>query len=749
MTQKDKVLKFLEEAAEVPLLFDELVFMLGVPEDAKDEFSAILKELCEEGQVVCTKKKRYAAAIKMGYVRGRFAGTARGYGFVIQDEGEDIFIAPDMTKGALNGDIVLVKCAQAAEPGKRLEGYVVSILSRANHSWVGRFEKHGLAGFVVPDDRRLCVDLFIADENSMDAKDGDKVVAELLSWDSEFRHPEGKITEVLGNRFDVGVDILSVIRSHNIPDHFPNKVLDEAKKVAGKPMEITKERADFRNNLIITIDGADAKDLDDAVELTKLPNGHYRLGVHIADVGHFVPRGSALDKEAFARGTSVYLVDRVVPMLPVELSNGICSLTEGEDRLTLSVIIEIDAAGTVVSHEITKSVIRSSARMTYDDVTAILSGDKELSQKYKNIKEMLFNMKELSELLRKKREARGSIDFDFPEAKILLDEEGRPTEIKKQEQTVSHRIIESFMLCANETVAEDFFYRELPFVYRVHERPSEDKMNEFSEFVKAFGYGVKRTNNGIHPKEFQKLLLEIKDTREERIISTVMLRSLMKARYSEENLGHFGLSAKFYCHFTSPIRRYPDLVIHRIIGDVLAGKAVDYEELLAFTEKAAKQSSEREICAMEAERETNDMKKAEYMSERLGEVYEGVISSVTPFGMFVALENTVEGLVRIADLDDDYYLYDEKLRILSGRHSGKIYQIGDTVTIRVARASKEAREIDFVLAESEEASVFLQTRQKGKKISAKERAKQKRMPPKRKTSAKPYMKKKSRRKNRK
>lgn len=748
MTQKEKVLKFLEEAAEVPLLFDELVWMLGVPDDAKEELFAIIKELCDEGLVVATKKKRYVAAIKMGYVRGRFAGTARGYGFVIQDEGEDIFIAPDMTKGALNGDIVLVKCTQSAEHDKRTEGYVVSVLSRATHSWVGRFEKHGFSGFVVSDDKRLSVDLFIADENSMDAKDGDKVVAELLSWDAAFRHPEGKITEILGNRFDVGVDILSIIRSHNIPDSFPDKVLDEAKQVAGKPMEITQDRADFRNHLIITIDGVDAKDLDDAVELVKLPNGHYRLGVHIADVGHFVPRGSDLDKEAFARGTSVYLVDRVVPMLPVELSNGICSLSEGEDRLTLSVIMEIDAAGVVVSHEITKSVICSKSRMTYDDVTAILSGDKELSEKYKDIKEMLFDMRELSEVLRKKRKARGSIDFDFPEAKILLDEEGRPTEIKKYEQTVSNHIIESFMLCANETVAEEFFYRELPFVYRVHERPSEDKMNEFSEFVKAFGYSIKRTNNGIHPKEFQKLLSEIKDTREERIISTVMLRSLMKARYSEENMGHFGLSAKFYCHFTSPIRRYPDLVIHRIIGDVLAGKTVDYEELSAFTEKAAKQSSEREVCAMEAERETNDMKKAEYMSERLGEVYEGVVSSVVPFGMFVALENTIEGLVRIADLDDDYYLYDEKLRILTGRHSGKIYQIGDSVTVRVARASKEAREIDFVLADSEEASVFPKVRQNHKKTGAKERAKQKRMPPKRKTSAKPYMKKKSKRRKR-
>ncbi len=748
MTQKEKVLKFLEEAAEVPLLFEELVVLLGVPENEKGTLLQILNELCKEALVIRTKKKRYAAATKMGYLKGRFVGTTRGFGFVEIEGEEDLFIAPDATGGALHGDLVLAKKNRISADGKRAEGVVVSVLSRTRTTWVGRFEKHGESGFVVPDDRRIPIDLYIRKSDSCEAKDGDKVVAELVRWDGSSRHPEGRITEVLGNRFALGVDILSVIRAHGISERFPLRVLEEAKMVASQGVICDDSRTDFRERLIITIDGADAKDLDDAVEAEKLSNGNFRLGVHIADVGNYVPRGSALDQEAFVRGTSVYLVDRVVPMLPVELSNGICSLSAGEDRLTLSILMEIDVSGMVVSHEIKKGIIRSSARMTYDEVTSILSGDQTLCAKYSNLVGMLHTMEELSELLRKKRVARGSIDFDFPEAKIILDDEGSPIEIKKYEQTVSNQIIESFMLCANETIAEDFFFREIPFVYRVHERPSEDKTTEFAEFVKALGYIIKRTNSGIHPKEFQKLLAEIKETKEERIISTVMLRSLMKAHYSEENLGHFGLAAKYYCHFTSPIRRYPDLVIHRIIGDVLTGRDIDTEELIAFVGAAATQSSEREVCAMEAERETNDMKKAEYMSKHLGEVFEGVISSVTSFGMFVELENTVEGLVRMADLDDDYYLFDEKRRVLFGKHTGKEYCIGDSITVMVARASAEAGEIDFVLAEKDGESPLAKMSHRPVPKSAKERAKSKHLSGKKKGKSKPYMKKKTKRKDR-
>lgn len=723
-------------------MFDELVTVLGVPEDERDALSDILEELMLEGLVIKTKKKRFGAAINLGYVKGKFIGTERGFGFVEITDGEDLFIPPDSTAGAMHGDLVLAKVTAQATETKRQEGAVQTVLERAQTVLVGTYEKNGAAGFVVLDDKRAPVDLFIPEHASCGAKHGDKVVAEIVRIGAG-RNPEGKITEVLGNRLDVGVDVLSIIRQHGINEHFPHKVLKEAKEISSLSVaDEAKERADFKEHLIFTIDGEDAKDLDDAVEIQKLSNGNYRLGVHIADVGHYVPRGSLLDKEAFSRGTSVYLVDRVIPMLPVELSNGICSLSEGKERLTMSVIMEIDAAGKVVSHEIVKSVICSKARMTYNDVTAILNGDKELQEKYSFLTESIFTMRELKDILRKKRVARGSIDFDFPEAKIKLDEEGRPIAIEKYELSESNHIIEEFMLVCNETVAEEMFFREMPFVYRVHEVPTEEKIKDFAEFAAAFGYFIKRTQGKIHPKEFQKLLKEIKGTREERIISTVMLRSLMKARYSAENLGHFGLAAKHYCHFTSPIRRYPDLVIHRIIADVISGREVDIEELMRFAVSAAEQSSEREICAMEAERDTDDLKKAEYMQERLGEVFDGVISSVTTFGMFVELDNTIEGLVRMSDLDDDYYIYDEKKRILIGEHTHRIYQIGDEVSVQVARADKESRQIDFVLFDENSEGGIISKRY----LPPKKRVNKKSKPDRKKASSKRYLKKKNRRK---
>lgn len=698
MTQKEKVLKFLEEAAEVPLLSGELAVVLGVPDGEREKLEEILAELTDEGLVVRTKKKRYGAAVKLGYIKGKFCGTERGFGFVEQEDGEDLFIPPDSTGGALHGDLVLAKVTTAAEQTKRQEGVVMSVLRRSQSILVGSYEKSGSGGYVVLDDKRMPVDLFIPEAASGGAKDGDKVVAEVVRWESRKRNPEGKITEVLGNRLEVGVDIRSILRQHGIPEQFPREARQEAQRAAASDIgNEAEKRVDFRDHLIFTIDGDDAKDLDDAVEIRRLEDGGYRLGVHIADVGHYVRRGGALDKEAFKRGTSVYLVDRVIPMLPVELSNGICSLNEGVDRLALSVIMDIGADGNVTRHEIAKSVIRSKARMTYHDVTAILEGDKSLRERYSFLLESILLMKELKDILRKRRMARGGINFDFPEAKVVLDADGRPVDIARYEITESNHIIEEFMLICNETVAQDMFRRETPFVYRVHEMPTEEKIQDFAEFAAAFGYFIKRGKDKVHPREFQKLLHKIKGKREERIISTVMLRSLMKARYSAENLGHFGLAAKYYCHFTSPIRRYPDLVIHRIIGNILAGHAEKQEELARFAVSAAEQSSEREICAMEAERDTVDLKKAEYMAERVGEIYAGVISSVTSFGIFVELENTVEGLIRMADLDDDYYIYDEKKRLLLGEHTKRVYQVGDEVTIQVARADALSRQIDFVL----------------------------------------------------
>ena len=707
MTQKEKVLNFLEEAAEVPLLFDELVNILGVPHSEEEKLLNILDELISEGLIIRTKKKRYAAAVNMGFVKGKYVGTERGFGFVLTDGGEDVFIPPDASNGALHGDIVLAKITMNATQSRRQEGAVVSVLSRSEKVLVGTFEKCGSAGFVVLDDKKMGTDIYIPEGEDKGASGGDKVIVTIINFDTKKRNPEGRITEVLGNRLDVGVDILSIIRQHGIREDFPKKVRAEAALVASYDINEEKEnRADFTDRLIFTIDGEDAKDLDDAVEIEKLENGNFRLGVHIADVGHYVPRGSLLDKEAFLRGTSVYLVDRVIPMLPVELSNGICSLSQGEERLTMSVIMEIDDSGKVVSHEIIKSVICSKARMTYKDVSAIIDGDDKLREKYDYLTESIMLMRELKDILRKKRTRRGGIDFDFPEAKIKLDDSGRPIDIVKYELGESNHIIEEFMLVCNETVAEEMFFKEMPFVYRVHEEPDEDKLKDFASFVSDFGHFIKRPQGKVHPKEFQKLLDKIKGTPYERIISTVMLRSLMKARYSAENLGHFGLAARHYCHFTSPIRRYPDLVIHRIIADNLNGNETDYEELLRFCVNAAENSSEREISAMEAERDTDDLKKAEYMAERLGEVYTGIISSVTSFGMFVELENTVEGLVRMSDLDDDYYIYDEKKRQLIGEHTHKTYKIGDEVSIMVARADKETRQIDFVLDKGESDRIF-------------------------------------------
>ncbi len=726
MTQKEKVLKFLEEAAEVPLLFDELVNILGVPHSEEETLLNILNELIGEGLVVRTKKKRYAAAIKMGFVKGKYVGTERGFGFVCQESGGDIFIPPDASNEALHGDMVLAKITTHATENKRQEGTVISVLSRSAKVLVGTYEKCGSAGFVVLDDKKFGTDIYIPESQNKGAVGGDKVTAEIVCSGSKKRNPEGRITEVLGNRLDVGVDILSIIRQHGIREDFPKKVLAEAELVATTDIKAEKsDRADFTDRLIFTIDGEDAKDLDDAVEIERLENGNYRLGVHIADVGHYVPIGSLLDKEAFLRGTSVYLVDRVIPMLPVVLSNGICSLSQGEERLTLSVIMEIDDSGRVVGHEILKSVICSKARMTYDDVSAILDGDERLREKFAYLTESIMLMKELKDILRKKRTRRGGIDFDFPEAKIRLDDSGRPTDIVKYELKESNHIIEEFMLVCNETVAEEMFFKEMPFVYRVHEEPDEDKLKDFAGFASDFGYFIKRPQGKVHPKEFQKLLDKIKETPYERIISTVMLRSLMKARYSAENLGHFGLAARYYCHFTSPIRRYPDLVIHRIIGDSIKGKEIDYEELLRFCVSAAENSSEREISAMEAERDTDDLKKAEYMAERLGEVYTGIISSVTSFGMFVELENTVEGLVRMSDLDDDYYIYDEKKRQLIGEHLHRTYKIGDEVSIMVARADSESRQIDFVLDKGEDERVFhfnKSTNYKSKKTHSKSKS---------------------------
>ncbi len=697
----------MREDAYKPLLIDELMNVLDVPAEDIPEFQKMIDELEAEGKIIKTKKKRYGVPERMGLIAGRFQGNERGFGFLIPDyeDMSDIFIASEDSKGAMHNDRVLARVIKPGVEGKRAEGEIKRVVKRSNTSLVGIFESNKNFGFVVPDNRKIYQDIFVSKDDFHGAKTGDKVVVEITRWPKARRNPEAKVIDVLGHKDDPGTDIVSIIKQFHLNESFPTKVLDQAEQIPNIAQEEEiQRRRDLRGLNIVTIDGADAKDLDDAISIDKLSNGHYKLGVHIADVSHYVTENSPLDKEAFSRATSVYLVDRVIPMLPRKLSNGICSLNPKVDRLTLSVSMEIDKNGQVVEYDIFESVIKTKDRMTYSDVTSILvDKDEKLIERYKELVPDFELMKELSLLLKSKRRERGSIDFDFPEAKVILDEQGKPIEVKKYSITISNKIIEEFMLVCNETVAEHMFWLNAPFVYRVHEEPDAEKLENFNTLIYNLGYHLKGLNK-VHPKDLQQLLDQIKGSKEERIISTVMLRSLMKAKYSHENLGHFGLAAKYYCHFTSPIRRYPDLTIHRIIKEnINTGISEEREIFLKkFVQEAAKQSSDQEITAQEAERETKDLKKAEFMKDKVGEKYEGVISSVTSFGMFVELENTIEGLVRISDLVDDYYIYDDRHYRLIGENTKKIYKIGDEVVIKVVRADVATRQIDFALVEEKE-----------------------------------------------
>lgn len=568
---------------------------------------------------------------------------------------------------------------------------------------VGLFEQVKGFGFVTADDKKVAKDIFISRENTMGAVTGHKVVVEITDYGEDRRNPEGKIIEILGHINDPGVDILSVIRRYELPVEFPDEVYQEIENVE---LEINEKemmgREDLRNVLTITIDGEDSKDLDDAVSLTKLDNGNYELGVHIADVSHYVQEHTALDKEAYERGTSVYLVDRVIPMLPHKLSNGICSLNPHEDRLALSCIMEIDHRGYVVNHRVVNSVIYSDYRMTYTAVREILE-DKtpELLEKYAEIVPMLEEMNELREILVAKRKKRGSVNFDLPESKIILDEQGKPIDIKPYDRNIATNLIEEFMLVCNETVAENFFWQEIPFVFRSHQEPDGEKTEKMEQFIRGFGYRVKKKDGEIHPREIQRVLAEAEGKPEERIITRMVLRSMMQARYTADNQGHFGLAAKYYCHFTSPIRRYPDLEIHRLIKLTLAGEMSGKREQ-SYRKKMpdiAQHCSKRERVAEDAERDTDALKKVEFMLDKIGETYEGIISGVTNWGIYVELANTVEGMVALNQLDDDYYEFDDRNMQVVGKRGGKMYRLGDAVQVTVAKVSKELGTIDFVFAE--------------------------------------------------
>ena len=651
------------------------------------------------------KKKTIKEFKKLGLIKeGTFIGNHKGFGFVeLEEEEDDIFIPADATGTAMHQDKVQVLLKKGEQKGKRKEGSVIRILERANQEIVGTFQRERDYGFIICDNQKFSKDVYVSPKNSKGVRDGDKVVAEILDYGDDRHKPEGRIKENLGSMNAPGTDILAIVKSYNIPSEFPVKVMNQAARVPDHVLEADRDgRMDLTDWQTVTIDGEDAKDLDDAVTLTK-EDRIYHLGVHIADVSNYVQGGSALDKEALKRGTSVYLADRVVPMLPERLSNGICSLNQGEDRLTLSCLMDIDENGTVVSHKIAETVIRVDRRMSYNQVRCILEdGDTETSREYKDLVPMFFLMKELSALLRKRRHHRGSIDFDFPESKITLNGAGRAIDVQPYEANVATEIIEDFMLMANETVAKEYCKGEYPFVYRTHENPDPERIEELLTLLHHQGIQIRKSGQEITPKEIQEILESIQGLPNETMISRLTLRTMKQARYTTECSGHFGLAARYYCHFTSPIRRYPDLQIHRIIRDNIRGrlqregKTEHYREIL---EEVARQSSVCERRAQEAERESDRLKKAEYMSYHLGEEFEGIISGVTAYGFYVELPNTIEGLVHVTSLSDDYYAFDQESYELKGELTKKTYHLGQKVRVRVADADALKRTVDFTVIE--------------------------------------------------
>lgn len=700
--EREELLAYMRESTYKPLTAQELIEALNI-DDVKS-FLELLRELEAEGVIVLTRKHKYGLAEKMGLWSGRIQGHPKGFAFLIPDQPQlpDVFLSPEDLNGAMHNDRVLVRLNKAPSPNSRPEGEVVRILERANTRIVGTFERTRKFGFVIPDDKRLHRDIFVSADDANGAKDGDKVVVEITTWPEKLRNPEGRIVEVLGKAGTPGVDVLSIVRKYQLPEEFPKEVLAEAEKI---PDVVTPEslenRRDLRNLKMVTIDGADAKDLDDAVSLEVLPNGHYRLGVHIADVSYYVREGSALDREAYKRATSIYLVDRVIPMLPPKLSNGICSLNPQVDRLAMSVFMEINQQGEVVHYDIFPSVINVNERMTYDNVRKILvDQDSQLMERYADLVEDFRNMEKLAMILKQKRLSRGAIDFNFPESKVLLDDQGKPVEIVVQQRSIAEMIIEEFMLCANETVAQHLYWLEAPLVYRIHEEPSWEDVEQLNEFLHNLGYHLKLTVNDIHPRAFQKVINKVKDKPEEKLVNTVLLRSMKHARYAPQCLGHFGLATDYYCHFTSPIRRYPDLIVHRVLREYLEN-GVPSKKRLRKLEKMmpayAEQSSLREKAAEEAERESVDLKKVEFMERHLGETFPGTISGVTSFGLFVELDNTVEGLVHVSTMTDDYYQFLENKLALIGQHTKKMYKLGDRVMVQVARVNTAERQIDFEL----------------------------------------------------
>ncbi|MFA1819151.1 ribonuclease R [Virgibacillus oceani] len=706
---KDRIQAYFKESGTKPLAVHELEEILEIKEavDFKELVKA-LNELEDNGQLVRTRKNRFGLPEKMNLIRGKIQMHAKGFAFLIPDDEDtaDVYIHHSDLASAMNNDKVMVRPESNEQDGARAEGKVIRILERATTDIVGTFEDNRSFGFVIADDKRIPNDIFIPKGNTNGAVNGHKVITRITKYPEGRKSAEGEIIQILGHKNDPGIDIISIIHKHGITVDFPDEVLEQA---TATPEIISEDeiegRRDLRDEVIVTIDGADAKDLDDAISVKKLENGNYKLGVYIADVSYYVDEGSAIDTEAFERGTSVYLVDRVIPMIPHRLSNGICSLNPQVDRLTLGCEMEIDSAGEIVGHEIFQSVIRSKERMTYTDVNKILlDKDEETREKYKNLVPLFERMEKLAAILNRKRMGRGAIDFDFKEAKVVVNETGEVEDVVLRERSVGERLIEEFMLAANETVAEHFHWLDVPFIHRIHEDPDEGKLQTFFEFLGSFGYVVKGTGNEIHPQALQKVLEEAKGKSEEMIISKLMLRSMKQAKYDPQSIGHFGLATEFYTHFTSPIRRYPDLTVHRLIRTYLINNQMDNKTQRRWKDalpEVARHTSERERAAVDAERETDDLKKAEFMQDKIGEKFSGVISSVTNFGMFVELENTIEGLIHVSYMTDDYYHYDEQSYAMVGERTANVYRIGDEVTVKVADVNTDERTVDFELVQAE------------------------------------------------
>lgn len=736
--KKKRILRIINDKNYKPLKQKELIFLLQVPPEEKEEFRILLAELVRDGKVILTKRGKYQSLSEVTKI-GTFIGHPKGFGFVCVEGEEDYFIGERFVGTAMHNDKVMIKIIKTPV-GKKKEAKIIKVLEHGNDEIVGYYQKNKKYGFVIPDNRKLSEDIFISNKNSQGAVTGHKVVVKLTDYGDKNHKPEGKIIEILGHVNDPGTDILSIVKAYGLPMEFGKEIIHYLERI---PECVLEEeiagRKDIRNWQTVTIDGEDAKDLDDAITLKKTEKG-YQLGVHIADVSHYVKEHSVLDEEALKRGTSVYLVDRVIPMLPHKLSNGICSLNAGENRLALSCIMDIDFSGKVIGHEIAETVIRVDKRMSYNQVDAILKVDamvhgktyddvdyshcekgaenkvclvtnegmelfgQDILKEYGELVSLFVQMKDLSDLLREKRKQRGSIDFDFPESHILLKENGEPIEIGPYNRNPAHKIIEDFMLMANETVAENYYWQDLPFEYRVHGQPDPEKVDKLSEIIRHFGYYLKNTGEELHPKEFQKLLQKISGTPEVGFISRMTLRTMQQAKYAVECTGHFGLAAKYYCHFTSPIRRYPDLQIHRIMKEQLHGslngkRLLHYDKILP---EIADSNSKNERRAQEVEREVEKLKKVQYMSKQIGQCYEGIISGVTSYGFYVELENTVEGMVRISTIPDDYYIYNEETMEIIGKDTKKIYQMGQRVKIVVTHVDKLLRLIDFELVKEDE-----------------------------------------------